>query len=218
MKFLPWPIAATAGFLGAFSLFTSVALAESTLDADRATLLKGVTEIGAPGVPGGVSAYGPQAFAVVAGKDGKKAQLPVVAATRWEKGRIVAFGHNGYLGDFQNSGTGALLANAARWAGSDKPKPKIAVIKNSGLAGYLKSAGLDADAVEEKDWTKSLARFDAVCVDAHKLSAEDVSIYDYPPANAIKIVMPRKVVSGSPDDTDVDGKQQHAPLLDIPIP
>ena len=49
-------------------------------------------------------------------------------------------------------------------------------------------------------------------------SPEDVQIFDYPPANAIKIVMPRKVVSGSPDDTDVDGKQQHAPLLEIEIP
>lgn len=51
----------------------------------------------------------------------------------------------------------------------------------------------------------------------YKVPADDIKIYDYPPANAIKIVMPRRVVSGSPDDTDVDGKQQHAPLLDIPV-
>jgi uncharacterized protein DUF4387 len=49
-------------------------------------------------------------------------------------------------------------------------------------------------------------------------SPGDVQIFDYPPANAIKILMPRKVVSGSPDDTDIDGKQQHAPLLEIEIP
>lgn len=48
--------------------------------------------------------------------------------------------------------------------------------------------------------------------------AADVRIFDYPPAYAIKILMPRKVVSGSPDDTDIDGKQQHVPLLDILIP
>jgi hypothetical protein len=52
----------------------------------------------------------------------------------------------------------------------------------------------------------------------YKLEPDDIKIFDYPPASAIKIVMPRKVVSGSPDDTDVDGKQQHAPLLDIEIP
>jgi hypothetical protein len=55
-------------------------------DADRAILLEGVSEIGAPGVPGGVSAFGPQAFAVVAGKDGKKSLLPVVVATRIPRG------------------------------------------------------------------------------------------------------------------------------------
>jgi Domain of unknown function (DUF4387) len=46
----------------------------------------------------------------------------------------------------------------------------------------------------------------------------DVQIFGFAPANAIKIVIPRKIVAGSPDDTDIDGKQQHAPLLDIEIP
>jgi hypothetical protein len=69
----------------------------------------------------------------------------------------------------------------------------------------------------QRVWSSGAINTDLIA-ELYKLSAEDVSIYDYPPANAIKIVMPRKVVSGSPDDTDVDGKQQHAPLLDIPIP
>ncbi len=142
--------------------------------ADRAALLKGVGEIGGPGVPGGVCAFGSQAFAVVAGREGKKAMLPVVAAARWEKGRIVAFGHNGYLGDFGNTGSGNFLVNAARWASGEKAKPKIAVIKNPGLAAHLKSTGLDAEAVNEKDWSRRLARFGAVCVDAHKLAPEDI--------------------------------------------
>jgi len=175
MKFLP--SLTVAGFLGTLSIAATSAAAgpaPATIDSDRAALLQGVTEIGAPGVPGGVCVFGPQAFAVVAGKDGKKAQLPVVAGTRWEKGRIVAFGHNGYLGDFQNSGTGALLINATRWAGGDKQKPKIAVIKNAGLAAHLKTAGLEAEAIEDKDWIRHLTRVDVMCVDAHKLTAEDV--------------------------------------------
>ena len=145
-----------------------------TFEIDRAALLKDVSEINAPGVPGGVCAFGPQAFAVVAGKEGKKALLPVVAATRWEKGRIVAFGHNGYLGAFAESGTNTLLVNAARWAASDKPKAKIAVIGNAGLAAHLKSANLEAEALDAKGWGAHLSRFDAVCVDAHKLATEDV--------------------------------------------
>jgi len=37
----------------------------------------------------------------------------------------------------------------------------------------------------------------------------------FEPANAVKVVMPRHIVSGSPGDSDVYGAQQHAPLLDM---
>ena len=35
------------------------------------------------------------------------------------------------------------------------------------------------------------------------------------PANAVKVVMPRRIVSGAPGDSDVYGAQQHAPLLSM---
>jgi hypothetical protein len=31
----------------------------------------------------------------------------------------------------------------------------------------------------------------------------------------VKVVMPRRLVSGAPGDTDVYGAQQHAPLLSL---
>jgi hypothetical protein len=37
----------------------------------------------------------------------------------------------------------------------------------------------------------------------------------FEPANAVKVVMPRHIVSGAPGDSDVYGAQQHAPLLTI---
>ncbi len=37
----------------------------------------------------------------------------------------------------------------------------------------------------------------------------------FDPANAVKAVLPRSVVSGNRGDNDVYGAQQHAPLLDI---
>ena len=37
----------------------------------------------------------------------------------------------------------------------------------------------------------------------------------FEPANAVKVVMPRRLVSGAPGDTDVYGAQQHAPLLSL---
>ena len=35
----------------------------------------------------------------------------------------------------------------------------------------------------------------------------------FEPANAVKVVMPRRIVSGAPGDSYVYGAQQHAPLL-----
>ncbi len=101
------------------------------VSADRAALLEGVVTIGAPGSPGGVTAFGPGAFAVVGGEDGKTALAPVVAAARFEKGRIVAFGHGGYFESFADKDTGKLLLNAVRWtAGDAKPgkRPRVAVV------------------------------------------------------------------------------------------
>ena len=37
----------------------------------------------------------------------------------------------------------------------------------------------------------------------------------FEPANAVKVVMPRRIVSGAPGDSDVYGAQQHAPLLEM---
>ena len=49
------------------------------------------------------------------------------------------------------------------------------------------------------------------------MAANTVSIINYPLGLAIKIVVPRKIMSGDPGDRDVYGAQQHAPLLDIEL-
>lgn len=46
------------------------------------------------------------------------------------------------------------------------------------------------------------------------VAPETVEIMPYPVALAVKIVMDRKLPSGSPGDWDVYGAQQHAPLLE----
>ena len=43
----------------------------------------------------------------------------------------------------------------------------------------------------------------------------DIRVSHYDAALAIKITMPRAVVSGSPGDRDVYGAQQHLPLLGL---
>jgi len=46
---------------------------------------------------------------------------------------------------------------------------------------------------------------------------EEVSVIAYPPANAIKIALRRDIMAGDPDDSDVYGAQQHAPLMEITL-
>jgi len=47
--------------------------------------------------------------------------------------------------------------------------------------------------------------------------ADKVQVLPYPAALAIKIVMPRRIVSGEPGDSDVYGAQQHAPMLGVEL-
>lgn len=49
------------------------------------------------------------------------------------------------------------------------------------------------------------------------LETSQVEVIPYPPAQAIKIVMDRAIVAGTPGDRDVYGAQQHGPLLGITL-
>ena len=49
------------------------------------------------------------------------------------------------------------------------------------------------------------------------LAPERVRIFEFEPALAIKVSVPRLVPGGSPGDSDVAGGQQFVPLLDIPL-
>ena len=52
---------------------------------------------------------------------------------------------------------------------------------------------------------------------AQRFGVAEAEVIPYPAANAIKIVLPRRVIAGSPGDTDVYGAQQHRPMLDVEI-
>lgn len=111
-------------------------------DTDLAALTKGVKEIAAPGAPGNISVFGPSAFAIIAGKEGKTAQTAVVAAVRAGKGRVVAFGHTSYLDAeiLTQLDTGVLMDNAIAWAGG-AAKPTVIVPKSKQLADALAKRG-----------------------------------------------------------------------------
>lgn len=49
----------------------------------------------------------------------------------------------------------------------------------------------------------------------YKVPVADITVIAYPPGRAIKITLARAVMAGDPNDRDVYGAQQHAPLLSI---
>jgi hypothetical protein len=51
------------------------------------------------------------------------------------------------------------------------------------------------------------------------VSDDEISdIIYFEPAQAVKVTLRRRIVSGAPGDTDIYGAQQHAPLLDLELP
>lgn len=53
---------------------------------------------------------------------------------------------------------------------------------------------------------------------AYNVDPRDVMVIQYDAANAIKITIPRPIVSGDVHDTDVFGGQQYGPLVALEIP
>ncbi len=51
----------------------------------------------------------------------------------------------------------------------------------------------------------------------YSLREASLKVFVYPPAHAIKLTLPRQIVSGSVGDTDVYGAQQHQPMLDFEV-
>ncbi len=52
----------------------------------------------------------------------------------------------------------------------------------------------------------------------YNLDARDVMIINYDAAHSIKITIPRPVISGHVNDTDIFGGQQYGPLVDLEVP
>jgi hypothetical protein len=51
----------------------------------------------------------------------------------------------------------------------------------------------------------------------YRVEPQHVRIFDYPAAYSFKVTIPRPVSCGHPEDPDVYGAQQHAPIAAIEI-
>ncbi|MFH1747415.1 MAG: M60 family metallopeptidase [Planctomycetota bacterium] len=149
-------------------------------DADLRVLLNGVSEIAAPGVPGPLCVFGDQAFPVAVGRSGQEVNEPVVAAARVEHGRVVAFGHDGYLGSeaLTKADTGRLVVNSVLWAagqrGDRKDALRVGVHKHPALAALLSVHGAKVERLNGERWTRNLSEFDVICCSTHVLSETDI--------------------------------------------
>ncbi len=124
---------------------------------DLNALVQGVREIGAPGIPGCVCAFGDQAFPVVLGKTGRT-MTPVVVAARFGRGRVMLMGHNGYLGTgaMKAADTATFMLNAVRWLAAGRPGKPVGVVR-SGLLKWLNENGVRAIDVPRGQLAQKLA-------------------------------------------------------------
>lgn len=141
---------------------------------DRADLLAGVEAIAAPGVPGPVCVFGPDAFAVVLGRLSTDVVGAVVGASRLGAGRVVAFGHDGYVADANSLAvrdTQRLLANAVSWS-ARKRRPRVGVRGRAARTQALR--GFPIVRLDDARWLERLSEVDALVLEPANLRDDEI--------------------------------------------
>lgn len=127
--------------------------------ADVSVLLSGVQEIelDEAAIPGPISIFGPEAFAVAVGRS-EGVHHAVVAAARAGRGRVVAFGHDAFLASAPLGDTAILLDNAVRWVAGGQPPARVEGIHCDAVGSP--TPGPDSAA----SWRDLLSRVDVLCM------------------------------------------------------
>ncbi|MCG3133053.1 MAG: hypothetical protein HMLKMBBP_00144 [Planctomycetes bacterium] len=167
----------------ALALLSPPALSAADRDAERAAhvaaLTAGVRKVAKPGVPGPVACFGEDAFPVVAGDMGDGRSAAVVGAATPGRGRVVAFGHGGFLSkDGLAAGdTARLVVQSVRWAAGKREKPVVAVCGADALLPRLD--GLDARKTDGSLLAAALQGAHVVVYgDEEGLDAEEAKLLD----------------------------------------
>lgn len=139
--------------------------------------VKDVSLVAGPGSPGTVVALSPRAVPVVVGQvENGAARAPVVVASKWDRGRVVALAHSGYLdrGVLTQGQTALLLERLVRWAAGTREgrAPRIAAVDGS-LGEHLRGKGFEVVQLADLG-PESLARVDCVLLGGRDLSQAEI--------------------------------------------
>ncbi len=140
--------------------------------ADQRAILGTVHRIAAPGTPGTLALWSPDAIPLVL--DNANPPSVVAAAAPMGTGRVVLLTHS-YLDDrvLAADDTARFITNAIWWLARDNDAPKV-VIVGAPAPAQLRANGIDARALG-RDWVEELAGADVLLLATADLDADQIA-------------------------------------------
>lgn len=135
----------------------------------RAKLLEGVDGVPKFGLPSPVAVFGERAFAVIAGGVAGRSRMALCAAGELGKGRVLVFGHTGYLdGKVTDGGHRRLLLNAVAWCAGGR-KARVGV-RPARMEAFFSGEGLEAGRLDGALTGDALRGIDVLVLNAQGLT------------------------------------------------
>ncbi|MBL9179688.1 MAG: hypothetical protein JNM65_16615 [Verrucomicrobiaceae bacterium] len=153
----------------AFAAVSHAQMPPALVNAERAKILEGVKSVPKAGAPGPVGIWGNIAFPILSAPDKDGVEIAVAAAAGYGKGRIVLFGHNGYLGGNAGGDHAQLIENCVKWAGN-KAKPRIGLKGVKGDALSQRGFKTEEFGTVEK---KNLSDYDVVLINIQGITSAE---------------------------------------------
>ncbi|MDR1270678.1 MAG: M60 family metallopeptidase [Planctomycetaceae bacterium] len=145
-------------------------------EAEIRFLTDGVEGIAPTGVPGPLCVFGKNAAPILAGKEGNSL-APLLAAAKFGKGRVIAFGHGGYLSKellTQKYGSKRLVSNIVRWLAAGNQSPRIAVVGSPELADFIATLGYEGQKLDSLTDPKAAGQFQILVMDCAHLPMNQI--------------------------------------------
>jgi len=149
---------------------------------------------GRTGTPGSKAAD--SAFPILLGQAGEASgrnrapMIPLAAASQYEKGRVVIFGHSGLISgaffDDNGGNNSTLCVNLISWlarkSNNDETKPlnaiRVAVVDEQGTTEFLKTQGIQADLIRAFSDEAVSDQYDVLIYGAERIRGDQIAIID----------------------------------------